>query len=150
LADELQWPAGRQRPYPPPRVLIVRGAAAAAPHQNRPRRLGVTVWRAADNLAAIGELQTDLEGLAGHAHGPSVIGHLCVEARDARPDEAGHEEFESAGIGPDASERGRGLLGPAELEGIDRHDARKLRHRQVPRTKQPVLQTGPDRYRSPC
>src|SRR5262249_49208248 len=41
-------------------------------------------------------------------------------------------------------------LGPAELEGIDRHDARKLRHRQVPRTKQPVLQTGPDRYRSPC
>jgi hypothetical protein len=62
LANELQRLSWRQRPGPPPRELIVRGATAAARSQDRFCRLGVTLWSCAHDGAAIGELQTDLEG----------------------------------------------------------------------------------------
>src|SRR5216684_1400662 len=62
VADELQRPAWWQRPGPPPGVLIVRGATATAWPQDRPGRLGVTVWSAAGDRAPIGELQADLVG----------------------------------------------------------------------------------------
>src|SRR5258708_28387364 len=64
LADELQRPGWRQRPCPPPRELIVRGATAAAWSQDRFCRLGVPPCASADCLSAIGELQTGLEGPA--------------------------------------------------------------------------------------
>src|SRR5258708_33294514 len=53
LADELQRPGWRQRPCPPPRELIVRGATAAARSPDRVCRLGVTRRPAADHRAAI-------------------------------------------------------------------------------------------------
>src|SRR5258708_20312753 len=44
LADELQRPARRQWPRPPPREMRARTAAAQERPQDRPRRLGVVVW----------------------------------------------------------------------------------------------------------
>src|SRR5258708_1713802 len=60
LADDLQRPAGRQWPRPPPREMRARTAAAQERPQDRPRRLGVVVWPpaavAADDLPAIRQL----------------------------------------------------------------------------------------------
>src|SRR6478752_6237363 len=57
LADELQRPGGRQRPCPPPKLLEVRSAAAAAPLQDRSGRLGVTATTITDDGLAISEPQ---------------------------------------------------------------------------------------------
>jgi hypothetical protein len=47
-------------------------------------------------FAAIGELQTDLEGILLGEHASSHLGRgIFVEAGGARPDAASHEEFES-------------------------------------------------------
>src|SRR5258708_39788136 len=90
LADELQRPGWRQRPCPPPRELIVRGATAAAWSQDRFCRLGVTRWSSADDLAAIGELQTGLEGPASERSARRG----CVGARGDWAGEGGDQQFE--------------------------------------------------------
>ena len=57
---------------------------------------------------------------------------VCVEARGAWSDEAGHEDFESVAVREQAGDRDRGLLGSVKLQGIDRHDAREFRLRRIP------------------
>src|SRR5271155_5573768 len=120
---------------------MVRTAAAAARLQDRPGWLGVTVWAPAGDLAAVGELQTDLEGLPLCEYAPRRAGHwVFVEAEGTGPDEAGHEEFETIAVGPYAGDRDRGLLGPVKLQGVDRHEGRKLRFRRVPWTRHRACQ----------
>ena len=141
LTDEFQRPAWRQRPCPPPQDHTVRTAAAAARTQDGPGWLGVTVRSPADDFAAIGELQTYLVGLPLREYAPRRARHwIFVEARDIRPDEAGHEEFETIAVGPYTGDRDRGLLGPVKLQGVDRHEGREFRLRRVPSTRHPACQ----------
>src|SRR5260370_6211112 len=113
LADELQRPAWRQRPGPPPRELIVRGATAAARSQDRFCRLGVTLWSSAHDLAAIGELQTDLEGPASERSARRV----CVEARGARAGGAGPANFSFTSVWPSTAAPELGLPRARKLSG---------------------------------
>jgi hypothetical protein len=137
-ADEVQRPAWRQRPRPPPVVLIMRSAAAAARSQDRPRRLGVPARPPASDRAAIGELQADLEGRGSRDPVPCRAGRrVFVPAGEAWPDETGHEELESPGVGPDAGNRDRGPLRPAQQQGTDWHYRRKFRLRRIPWARHP-------------
>src|SRR5580704_10336742 len=150
LADELQWPPGRQRPSPPPRELNV----AADRSQDRPRRLGVGAWSEvespADGLAAIGELQPEVEGPQCPGQRPRHIGRRVApgDAMGARPDAMGHKDLESGGVGRYPDDRYRGLLGSLELQSIDRHDARKFclwRPPGIGPLVRPVARPGRDR-----
>jgi len=157
LADGLQRPGWRQRPRPPPREMRARTAAAEERPQDRPRRLGVVVWSAAavaaDHLAAIRQLQPEAEGPPGRAQVPGRIGHPALGIASARPDAGGHEDLESGGVDRYPGARHGDLLGPPELQGLDRYDARETPPRAAPMgdaagaapARGPVI-----RQRSPC
>ena len=131
LADELQWPAGRQRPRPPPGQERVRPAAASERVQDWPRWFGVVVRPAAagtpGGLAAIGELQAKPEGTPGRGQVRRSVGQVLPGVAGAGPDPRGQEDLDSGGEGGHPGDRDGDLVGPREQQGVDRDDAGKLR-----------------------
>jgi len=137
LADELQRPGRGQRP--PLKQLRVRGAAATARLQDRPRGsksprgLPLMAVRPSENRTLTGKSPGSLPRRlrisgAGSSSRPGVPGRM----RRAR------KNSKSPGVAGNPDDRYRGLLGPVKVQGIDRHDARKFRLRRVPRVMHPA------------
>jgi len=108
--------------------------------------LFVAGWRryVADDLAGVGELQTDRHELmdcgailpqAGRCWSSSV-----AETRAVRPQEARYEEFEAVAVGQHGGDRDLAWLSPGEMQGADGHQGRELRFRPSPWMDYPGLQ----------
>ena len=122
----------------------MRAAGAPAEVQDAAGRVFVAGWRwyVADDLAAVGELQTECHVLVdcGALH-PSAGRYSSVfKTRAVRADKARYEELETIAVGPQGGDRHLARLGPVELQDADRHKDAELRFRPCPWTSDPALQ----------